>query len=74
MMHDSKMHFDSLKKRYQNNLETMKGSEKEQKIDYVQLFYYKCHKINQNCGVSYVDSPDWIKNKKKTINPIKKKR
>ena len=52
----------------------MKGSEKEQKIDYVQLFYYKCHKINQNCGFSYVDSPDWIKNKKKTINPIKKKR
>ena len=52
----------------------MKGSEKEQKIDYVQLFYYKCHKINQNCGVSYVDSPDWIKNKKKTINPIKKKK
>ena len=52
----------------------MKGSEKEQKIDYIQLFYYKCHKINQNCGVSYVDSPDWIKNKKKTINPIKKKK
>ena len=52
----------------------MKGSEKEQKIDYVQLFYYKCHKINQNCGLSYVDSPDWIKNKKKTINPIKKKK
>ena len=52
----------------------MKGSEKEQKIDYVQLFYYKCHKINQNCGVSYVDSPDWIKNKKNPINPIKKKK
>ena len=62
MMHDSKMHFDSLKNRYQNNLESMKGSEKVLKTDYVQLFYCKCHKINQNCGVSYIDSPDWIKN------------
>ena len=30
-------------------------------------------KINPNCGESYVDSPDWIKNKKTTINPINKK-
>ena len=52
----------------------MKGSEKEQKIDYIQLFYYKCHKINQNCGVSYVDSPDWIKNKKKNNKSHQKKK
>ena len=32
--------------------------------------YYKCHKINPNCGGSY---PDWIKNKKATTNPINKK-
>ena len=25
----------------------------------VQLLYYKCHKINPNCGRSYIDSPDW---------------
>ena len=41
--------FDSLKQRYQNrineNLESMKGSEFV--FDYVQLLYYKCHKINQ---------------------------
>ena len=41
--------FDSLKHRYQNrineNLESMKGSEFV--FDYVQLLYYKCHKINQ---------------------------
>ena len=30
-------------------------------------------KINPNRGESYVDSPDWIKNKKTTINPINKK-
>ena len=53
--------FDSLKNRYQNNLESMKGSEFVS--DYVQLLYYKCHKINPNCCRSYIDSPDWIKNK-----------
>ena len=42
-------------------------------FDYVHLLYYKCHKINSNCGGSYIDSPDWIKNKKATINPINKK-
>ena len=35
--------------------------------------YYKCHEINPNCDGSYIDSPDWIKNKKATINPINKK-
>ena len=24
---------------------------------------YKCYKINLNWGGSYLDSPDWIKNK-----------
>ena len=28
-----------------------------------QLMYYKCHKINFKGGGSYIDSPDWIKNK-----------
>ena len=63
--------FDSLKNRYQNNLDSMRGSEFA--FDYVQLLYYKCHKTNLNCGKSYIDSPDWIKNKKATINPINKK-
>ena len=51
--------FDSLKNSYQNNLESMKGSEFV--FDYVYLLYYKCHKINPNCGGSYIDSPNWIK-------------
>ena len=37
------------------------------------MFIYKCHKTNRNRGESYKDSPDWIKNKKATINPINKK-
>ena len=40
-------------------------------LHYVQLLYYKCHKINLNHGGSYTHSPDWIK--KATINPINKK-
>ena len=38
--------FDSLKNRYQNNLESIKYSEFV--FDYVDLLYYKCHKINPN--------------------------
>ena len=34
-----------------------------------QLTYQKCHKVNLIHGSSYIDSPDWIKKKKATINP-----
>ena len=54
--------FGSLKKMYQNNLELIKGSGFV--FDYVRLLYNKCHKINPNGGRSYIDSPDWIKQKK----------
>ena len=64
--------FDSVIKKYQIGLEkSVRGS------DFifvcVHLLCYKYHKINKSCGVSYIDSPDWIKNKKSTINPINKK-
>ena len=54
--------FDSLKKRYQNNLESIKGSEFV--FDYVQLLYHKYHEINPSRGGSCIDSPDWKKTKK----------
>ena len=54
--------FDSLKNRYQNNLESMKGSAFV--FDCVHLLYYKCHETNSNRGGSYIDSLDWMKNKK----------
>ena len=47
----------------------MKGSKFD--FDYVYLLYYKCHKINPNCGGSHIDSPDWIK--KEPRNPTNKK-
>ena len=62
---------DLLKNRHQNNLEPMKGSAFV--FDYVQLLYYKYHKINPNRGGSYIDSPDRIKNKKATIISISTK-
>ena len=63
--------FDSLKNRFQNNLESMKGTELV--FDYVQLLCYKYQKINPTRGGSYIDSPDWIESKKAAINPINKK-
>ena len=33
-------------------------------FDYVQLLYYNCHKIGLNHDGLYVNSLDWIKNKK----------
>ena len=62
--------FKSLKNRYQNNLESIKGSQFV--FDFVNLSYYKCHKINPNRGGSYIDSPDSIKNREATINLINK--
>ena len=50
----------------------MRGSEFV--FNYVQLLYCKCHKINLDCGGSYIDSPDWIKNWKAIINSINIKR
>ena len=38
----------------------------------VELLYYGLHKISLNRGGSYIDSPDWIKHKKATINPKSK--
>ena len=45
--------FNLRKNRYQNNLESMKGSEFV--FYYVHLLYYKCHKIYSNHGGLYTD-------------------
>ena len=59
--------FKSLRSKYEDNLETsMKGSGFI--FDSVQLMYYKCYEVNFKRGGSYIDSPDWTKKKKATIN------
>ena len=45
----------------------MKGSEFIS--DSVGVFYCNLNKISLNRGGSYIDSPEWLKNKNATINP-----
>ena len=40
-------------------------------FSYVDGLSYLCYKIILKCGASYIDSFDWLKNKK-TVNPINK--
>ena len=56
--------FQSLLSRYQIGLgKWMKGSDFI--FDCVHLLPYKFHEIHFKCGASYMNSSDWIKNKKK---------
>ena len=60
--------FESFLKRYQKGLEeSMKGSEFF--FDGVNALYYDFNKISLNRDKSYIDSPEWLKNKEATINP-----
>ena len=60
--------FNTFRKRYQEGLETkMKGSSFT--FEHIDLLEYHLHKISLNRGGSYIESPDWIKNKEVTINP-----
>ena len=45
----------------------MKESDFE--FDGINFFYYDFNKTSINRGGSYIDSPQWLKNKKSTINP-----
>ena len=59
--------FESFLQKYEQNLqEKMKGSDFE--FDGVNFVYYDFNKISISRGVSYIDSPKWLKNKKSTIN------
>ena len=60
--------FKSLLRIYQKNLEE-KISGSEFVFDGVNALYYDLNKISLNRGELYIDSPEWIKNKKATINP-----
>ena len=60
--------FWSLIQNYQNDLEeSITGSKFN--FDSVDLLYYHLQKISLKRGGSYIDSPEWLKNKKATINP-----
>ena len=64
--------FDSLKNRYQNNLQSVIYNNLQSSIMFIYCII-NVIRINFNLGGSYIDSPDWIKNKKAMINPFNKK-
>ena len=62
--------FRSFLHHYQEELKTIKGSDFV--FESVDLLDYKLHKVSLRRGGSYVKSPEWLANKKATINPINK--
>ena len=63
-----KLLFESFLKKYEENLqEKMKGTDFE--FDGINFFYYDFNKTSINRGGSYIDSSQWLKNKKSTIIP-----
>ena len=60
--------FKSFLQRYKEGLEElMRGSETI--FDNVDALHYDLNKISLSRGRSYIESPEWIKNEKTTINP-----
>ena len=65
--------FESFLQKYQEGLEeSMTGSKFF--YDSVDVLYYNLNKVSLSRGGSHIDSPKWVKNKRATINPQKKKR
>ena len=67
MINDRDQLFRSLLQNYQKDLEElMRGSEFN--FDSVDLLYYNLQKISLKRGGPYINSPEWLKNKKAIIN------
>ena len=64
--------FESFLQKCQEGLEeSMRGSEFV--YDSVDVLYYNLNKVSLSRGGSYIDPPEWLKDKKATINPQNKK-
>ena len=60
--------FKSFSQRYKEGLEElMRGSEII--FDNVDALHYDLNKISLSRGRSYIESPEWLKDEKTTINP-----
>ena len=66
-----KRHDNSFLKKYQKGLETLETKMEGSNFVFksLGLLYYGLHNISLNRSRSYIDSLDWIKNKKAAINP-----
>ena len=63
-----KLLFESFLQRFEENLQNKtRGSEFE--FDGINFFYYSFNKTSIYRGGTYIDSSEWLKNKKSTINP-----
>ena len=62
--------FRSFLHNYQQELKMIKGSDFV--FESVDLLDYKLHRVRLNRGGSYIKSPEWLENKKATINPKNK--
>ena len=62
--------FESLLQSYQKDLEeSIRGREFD--FDSIDLLYYHLQNTSLKRGGSCIDSPEWLKNEKATINPKK---
>ena len=59
---------ESLLQNYQKELEESKRGSKLAR-DSIDLLYCHLQKVSLKRGGSYIDSPEWLKNKKATVNP-----
>ena len=66
--------FNALLQNFKHIQETPNERGSEFIPDSVELLDYELHKTNVIRAESYVPSPDWIANKKATINPKNEKR
>ena len=58
---------ESFLRNYQEALKIIKGSDFV--FESVKLMDYKLHRVRLRRGGSYVKLPEWLANKKETINP-----
>ena len=63
--------FNSILKRYQKELE-VSMRESDFIFDYVESLNYIFHKVDIKTSGSYIETPNWVKNKGATINPHNK--
>ena len=64
--------FNTMLQRFQEAKETSFERGSEFIFENVDLLHYYFQKIDINRSGSYIDSPDWLKHKKATINPKNK--
>ena len=61
--------FDTMLQRFQDARETSFERGSEFIFENVDLLYYYFHRIDMRRGETYIETPEWLKNKKTTMNP-----